>query len=158
MHICQGVCSKQFFYEGFLSNPGRVAWLLTPPASFNSLANEALNFGIEQMRDILELDHFTIKKGKPVIDYKLIALKMRAIALLDLRVKGAPTQKTMTLNTHAIISNTPNSRLDAQEVTDLAEEMSMAELERRIRDMDKRERKAQHLEEATAIDVTPVED
>lgn len=93
--VFSGICSKEYFYNHYLEHPKKVAWLLCPPTAYVVKANEALEFGLEQLRDILEADH-TLPGGK--IDSKLGELKLKIIAMLDVRVKGAIVQKTINAN------------------------------------------------------------
>jgi hypothetical protein len=86
-HIVHGVCQQDYFYNEFLKKPHKVIWMITPPASFETLKEEALCLGIGQIRDILETPH--VVDG--VIDEKLVALKARLVKTLEGR-KRTPKQ------------------------------------------------------------------
>lgn len=116
-NVYGNVCSKEFFNSTYVKRPEKIAWLLTAPASYQVITEEALIFGIDNMRDILEMSHMVKVKNKrtgqferdPVTgeiemipDYKMIEIKAKIVMMLDQRVKGAATQrieqKTMSLH------------------------------------------------------------
>jgi hypothetical protein len=133
-NVYSGVCSKQFFYERYLTTPAKLAWLMTPPANYVAMAEEALHFGIEQLRDILEMPAFDAK-GRP--DIKLGELKAKIVAMLDQRVKGAVIQKNMNLN---VTTNDPK-------VAKAVVGETMEDLQRRMKELEARERRALNLPE-----------
>lgn len=135
-----GICSKDFFYRLYISNAPKVAWLLCRPASYEAINTEALHFGLEQLRDILETPHI-LPNGKA--DTKLMEIKAKIVNMLDQRVKGSVIQKTMNLNVTA----------SDKKVSEIAEISSMEELERRLVELKRRERKAQNIIEAGTVTV-----
>lgn len=54
-NITSRVCSREMFYRHYITNHPRLAWLLCPPASYMARMQEALNFGVDQVREILAL-------------------------------------------------------------------------------------------------------
>lgn len=54
-NITSRVCSRELFYKHYITNHPRLAWLLCPPASYMARMQEALNFGVDQVREILAL-------------------------------------------------------------------------------------------------------
>lgn len=94
VNIIAGVCSKELFYDKYLKSPSKVAWLLCPPTGYIIKAEEALEFGLEQLRDILDQPH--VVAGK--FDARLADLKIKIVAMLDTRVKGAPVQRSVNVN------------------------------------------------------------
>lgn len=93
-HVYSGVCSRDYFYA-MLQHKEKVAWLLCPPVDYMIGAEEALTFGLEQLRDILARPHVGIMG---VVDAKAAAIKLEIVKMLDLRVKGAIVQTTRNLN------------------------------------------------------------
>ena len=142
--IVEGVVSQDYLYERYLKIPEKVAWMLTPPMHYDIVAKETLAFGMEQLRDIMELPHLDKKTGK--VDHKIAGLKLRALQLIHLWVKGAPVQKSMAL--HGFVAR---ERISS-EFTELSEMNSMEALETRIKELEARERKAQHIVDATVVD------
>lgn len=144
VNVLAGVCSRELFYGHYLRNPHKVAWLLCPPTGYMVKAEEALEFGLEQLRDILNQPH-TIG-GK--VDTKLGELKAKIVMMLDTRVKGAVVQKQMNLNV-----NTSN-----ESVAKAAAAGTMEDLQRQLLDLERRNRVAQNLplaSEKPVIDVDP---
>jgi hypothetical protein len=108
-----------------------MAWLLTVPTGYIIKAEESLEFGLEQLRDILEVPHM---RGM-VVDTKLGELKLKIVAMLDTRVKGAPITKTMNL--HANVST--------EAVQKIATASTEADLMRQLKELERMNRKAQNL-------------
>lgn len=130
--VLAGVCSRPYFEAYYALQPSKVAWLLTPPASYSAVAEEALAFGMEQLREILEMDN---RDDRGKLNVKLMELKAKIVAMLDLRVKGAPVQKTIGLQLHA----------PASAVAQITESNAMEQIEARMKELESRERRAQNL-------------
>lgn len=126
-HVYMGICSRDYFYV-VLQNKERVAWLLCPPIDYMIAAEEALIYGINQLRDILSLSHRTVTGG---IDQKAAQVKVEIVKLLDNRVKGAVVQttKNLNVNVHANADKKEAPRTDADLDKRLQElEQSLKEL------------------------------
>ena len=54
-HITARVCSRELFYHSYIKDMGRLSWMLCPPATYTNRMQEALNFGVDSLREILEL-------------------------------------------------------------------------------------------------------
>ncbi len=140
-NVIAGVCSKEAFYKHYLNSPFRVAWMLCPPTSYMVKAEEGLNFGMDQLRDMLEIDH--MPGGK--FDAKIAAVKIKIVEMLENRVKGAIVQKTLQVNV-----GVPSTRT--------LEQASSDELMSRIKELDAKNRRAQNLPEPKPdIEVLPPE-
>lgn len=142
-NVLSSICSREFFYGQYLKHPHKVAWLLCPPTGYMVKAEEALEFGLEQLRDILSLPH--VVNGK--LDAKLAELKAKIVAMLDNRVKGGVVQKSMNLNV-----STSN-----ESVAQAAAASTMEDLQKQLKELERRNRKAQNLplSGAKVIDVEP---
>jgi hypothetical protein len=93
-HVYYGICSRESFYL-LLQNKMRVAWMLCPPVDYMIGAEEALTYGLEQLRDILSRPHVGLMG---VVDAKAAGIKLEIVRMLDARVKGAIVQTTRNLN------------------------------------------------------------
>lgn len=133
MRVIAGICTYEYFHRRYMKTPSKVAWLLCPPTGYVVKANEALEFGLEQLRDILDQPH-VLPGGK--VDTKLGELKLKIIQMLDVRVKGAPVQRIVqaNLNTNAIASS----------VTQTITPMAIESLEKELRSLEKREKELQN--------------
>lgn len=140
--ICAGICSRTYFYNDYVKFPEKMAWLLCPPAGYIAKTEEALEFGIEQLRDILDQDHVW-SSGK--LDHRLIGLKIRIVEMLDIRVKGAVVQKTMNMNV--------NAKALGPEIQELSE----AELDKRLKELKRRELASRNMPAITVeVDTDPI--
>ncbi len=97
------ICSSMYFYDRYLTRPEKVAWILTMPVAYENKMEEMLEFGLEQFREILALDHGGTEEN-PRINLKLIEMKAKIIAMVDQRMKGGIVQrveqKNMNLSIH----------------------------------------------------------
>ena len=143
-NIYLGVCSPDYFQNRYILMPEKVAWMLCPPASYVVKMEEALAYGVEQLRDILELP-LVDAKGRP--DMKLAELKAKIVAMLDIRVKGAIVQKVENKTTSLNINTTDKQVAKAMLFN------SMEDIERRMKELDKKDRLA-----AIRVDSTVLED
>lgn len=134
-YVYAGVCSRQFFYLMYLTNPARVAWMTTPPVSYEIKLAEGLDYGLDRLREVLEMDN--APGGKPNI--KLIEIQAKIVAMFDMRMKGGITQRTENKNLQLSISTTD------KKVAQAALGNSMEALEARIKELDRRERASLNL-------------
>lgn len=133
-HAFAGICTRQYFYQGYLKDPYRLAWLLCPPANYITIAEEALSFGLEQLRDILAMDdqEKDTKTGTLKLNLNLLKLKVKIVELLDQRLKGGIVQKSVQVNVGA----------SAGDVNAAALGLTMEEMQRQMKELEKRERLA----------------
>jgi hypothetical protein len=121
--VYAGVCHPSYFYAGILKNPRYLAWILCPPTSYLVAMEEALYFGVERLREILELPLYDEKgRANPAVGN----LVLKTVALLDLRVKGAVTQK------HEHKSVALNINTAARDVTNALSGASMDEINHKL--------------------------
>lgn len=132
--IHAGVCSRQLF-DRYMLRPEKVAWILCPPASYTTIAEEALSFGLEQLRDILALPVQRLDaKGRVIVDTKLGELQAKIVAMLDNRVKGAVKQTIENRNMNLNISTSD------KQVAKAAMSGTMDQIERRLKELERRDR------------------
>jgi hypothetical protein len=142
--VISGVCSRELFYGHYMKRPDRVAYMLLPPTDYMIKAKEALEFGLDQMRDILEVRHF--KDGK--VDTALARLKLSIVEMLEERINGA--RRNLTHPGHQNNSMSVNVNLTPQERSEVkaaGQLMSEAEMDERLKNLEQRERRALHLNE-----------
>jgi hypothetical protein len=155
-NVYSGVCSKPYFYQTYLNNSAKVAWLTCQISSYEKYADEAITFGLTQLREVLALPHAEFHEDGSVkkIDTKLIELKAKIIFGLEARRKGAVVQRVEQKNMNLSITATD------KQAAQLAMEGTMEQLEKRLEDIRKRQRKAraeiQHLESEASPEVIEV--
>lgn len=128
--VFSGVCSESYFFNYYLTDTSKMAWILTPPANYLVVTEEALQVGLETLRAYLE-EPAIKEDGK--IDAKVAELQLKIVAMLDQRVKGAIVQRTMNL--HASV---PKNKIE-----EVLTSKSMEELEKRLRAIEQRRKKVQ---------------
>ena len=120
--IAAGTTSYEYFIIHFLKNCYRVAWMLMPPANYKSRMVEALDFGLDQMREILNLPLLD-DDGK--LDHKLAAMKITIFKMLDDRSNGVAIQR---LESKMLQINANIAPVEMKRVRELAESMSVDEM------------------------------
>jgi hypothetical protein len=128
-----GICTAEFFYDSYGKRPEKIAWLLCPPTSYMVKMEEALAFGLEQLRDMLELPN-TDSKGR--LNLKLMELKAKIVEMVDRRVKGAVVQRVEQKNMNLHISTTES------QVHKMGMSSSMDSINKRIKELEKKDRQA----------------
>lgn len=131
VNVLAGLCSRELFYGHYLKNPNKCAWLLCPPTGYMVKAEEALEFGLEQLRDILDLPH--VNYGK--VDTKLADLKLKIVALLDTRVQGAIVQKNVNVNLGAQAKGIDNATAAA----------TMEDIKKQLTELRRRDKQSRNL-------------
>lgn len=144
-NVYGGVCTRFFFEEVWLKVPQRMAWLLCMPIAYDVALQESVAYGLDTMREILEMDH-TTPRG---VNAKLLELKVKVFAMLDMRLKGAYTQTLKNLNLNVSTS-------DKQVAKHLASG-SMEEVEARLKYLQKKERQALNLPDLPGDSDKPAE-
>jgi hypothetical protein len=88
------VCTKQSFYHTMKTK--QLFWILFPPTEIKSVMTTALHRGIEKLHALLELDCYDPATKK--MNTALASLQLKIIAMLDIRLNGAPTQRIENTN------------------------------------------------------------
>jgi hypothetical protein len=90
-------CSRDYFFKQFLTNSYKVAWLLTPPPSYEIMLDTLLSKGLARLYEILNLplENAVIAKDGSVhyeVDAKIAHVIYQITKDIDIRVKGAIPQ------------------------------------------------------------------
>lgn len=129
-NVVAGVCYKEYFYAHYLTKPPKLAWMLSMPVGYATKINETLEYGIDQLREVLAMDHMV--NGKPVPT--ILNLKKSIVDMLHSWVKGAPVQRTLAVNVNA-----------SRNVESIATHLSVQELEKKHKELVRRNREARNL-------------
>lgn len=89
-NIFGGICSDEYFTRKVITDNKKMAAILSPPSDYVASVKEALQAGLETIRQILSAkvvdeDGFLIPRAADVV--------LKAYALIDMRVKGAIVQR-----------------------------------------------------------------
>lgn len=90
-------CSREMFYQ-IINNEIRYAWILKPPEEYTLKMRALLEIGIERLHEIIKLPieteriHPKTNQIIKTINTKLIGEIIKAVAILDNRVRGAVPQ------------------------------------------------------------------
>lgn len=95
--IFNGVCSDAYFYQKFIKDPFRVAWLVTPLQTYLKEIEAVLVRGTERLWEIIEMDiTYVDKHGDRQIDAKKASVVLDAIKMVENRAKGLAVQRNET--------------------------------------------------------------
>lgn len=121
------------FYTLVMGNPLRVYWLLNKPHEYAVQAREMLAAGMEHMRKVLDRDPWE-DPAKP--DHRLLAVQLKIVQMMDLRLHGAPTQKIQQAHIHASVNS-------AGEIEDMGAKKDALQYQESIRQLKALKAKAQ---------------
>jgi hypothetical protein len=117
--VYAGIVTKEVWNKKYLTNPKKMAWLLTPVGNYESSMMEALETGVSQLRKILSAPIFD-EQGK--LDTKAAKIVVDVFKLLDERVRGTVVQKHKIIHEHR--GNVPENTAP---VIDIDEKLRMLE-------------------------------
>jgi hypothetical protein len=86
-----GSGSPSILMRDYMTDEKTLAWVLIPPTHYDALVDEALSRGMRRIQQIIDLP---MMKPDGTIDHASVALVMKAVAFLDIRKHGMPTQHT----------------------------------------------------------------
>lgn len=120
------ICDEKTF-KRYIQKPQAVAFFLCKPMAYKEQVATILSTGLRQMQKILAMDDLD-SKGKPNV--KLLELKTKITAMMDMRLHGAPTQNIKQLNVNVDASPKKALAADAVRAGDMgAIQKRLAELE-----------------------------
>jgi hypothetical protein len=119
--IIAGVCTETLFKKKVLPDHKKLAYLLSPPKDYMLTVKEALDAGLDNLRAIVTAK---VLDEKGQLNAKAADVVLKAIALLDMRVKGAIVQRIDQRNLNVNVSNP--SREVAQSVEELDRQIEEA--------------------------------
>lgn len=121
--IYVGVCHKTHFMQAIANNPGRLAYILTPPAEYWTSLEEILNAGVTELLRIMRMPD----SGDRDLDLKLWDKKIKIFQIVDTRQKGAVVQrmqveqKNLNVNVDASQKETSGVSISNEELMRLKE-------------------------------------
>lgn len=125
------VCNENAFRVLFLKQAHRASFLLCKPAGYKAAMEEMLIHSAKQLRRILDMPEIDAK-GK--LNTKILELKLKIHAMVDMRIHGAPTQKI-----HQITQNLPGppKGQGAGDLKTLVQKGDMETIRKRIHEIEK---------------------
>lgn len=101
--IYAGICSDAYFYQKFLKDTDRVAWLLRPLQGYMKEIEAVLVRGTERLWELVEMDITTIdKNGDKKVDPRLASVMLEAIKMVENRAKGMAVQRSESKNLNVV--------------------------------------------------------
>jgi hypothetical protein len=124
-NIYDKICSREFFYAYFLERNDAIAWMLRPTHNYDIRASSLLDLGYRRLSQAMRMP---IKDEKGNLIKNNMDIIMRAVQMLDIRIKGMPMQKiqqtSVNLSYKQGVMQSPNQEL--QQI-----ERELAELKQR---------------------------
>lgn len=142
-YILAGCVSKDFFYQSYFKDPGRVAWMLCPPVNYIARLEEI------HINLLMQLSQMA---REPVVDefgnynQKLGDQKIKLFQVIDQRLHGSVVQRHQIDQT--VSQKTVQVNLSANEAKSFnsaSENYGVEALESKLRDLEKESRTLSHL-------------
>jgi len=130
-----GKGSPSILLREHLTMPNSLAWVLIPPTHYDSLVDEALARGLRRLQQIIDLP---MQSDDGRIDHKAIELIMKAVAFLDIRKNGMPTQRTVQEIKQMSVN------LTSKDVKALGLHAKSSEIDLKLKELEERLRLEQH--------------
>lgn len=116
-----GLCTEKTWWD-ILNDHHYFSFILCPPPDYVNVAKEALNYGMDRVREILAAK---IVDDEGNMNPRAAEVLLKTVMMLDARVKGAVIQKIdqRTLNVNTTIPNQPTlPPAEVKELNKLIEE------------------------------------
>jgi hypothetical protein len=89
LSVLTGICSDAYFYQHFLKDDIRVAWLVKPVQTYMKEIEAVLMRGTERLWELMEVElEVTDKDGNKKVDPRLAAVLLETIKMVEARAKG----------------------------------------------------------------------
>jgi hypothetical protein len=102
LHVYAGICTDTYFYDRFLKNPRKVAWLVRPQQTYAKEMEAILARVTERLWEIVDIP---IRDRKGNVSSRNADILLRAAQMIENRVKGMAIQrieeKSLRLNVTA---------------------------------------------------------
>jgi len=134
INVAGGLTDYNYFMNVYLAEPKKIAWMLCPPAGYRSKVSEALAFGVDKMREILDLEHMDPLTGK--LNTSVLNMKLKITQMLHDWDHGSVVQRSVAVNIN---------KEDIPKMARMSEALGHKELDRQIKNMKRRNRQLLHL-------------
>jgi hypothetical protein len=128
--IYGAVCGEATFMR-YMNDPKKLAWLCTPPTEYEHEVGDLLDRGLRRVREILQMPLYT-QSNQPNV--KVAEIILKAVMMLDMRTKGAYTQRVESKNLN-ISQELPSPNQVPPK--------SLLEMEQRIKELEHRAKEIQ---------------
>lgn len=138
----QGVMSWEAWVTVYEPSDRKILWVLCPPVSYQTAMRNILHKGTERLMEIMKLP-IVGPDGKP--DSRVIVNILKAFQLVDMRVKGAVTQKLQIQQQSINVNH--NMEMGSPHIVDgrPIESMGLEDLEAMERRIDKARKDSRRL-------------
>lgn len=130
-NIIKGICSRKHFTTGIITNPGRLAYIITEPLVVKNRLKHAFHLHLNEMVRIGKMkEEINAKTG--TTDTKLLDLKFKIFEYLDQRLHGSLIQRTQTQIEQKSVNVNINTTIESQPQTPEAIDMEIQKLEQEL--------------------------
>lgn len=131
-HVIKGLCSESYFFDSFLMNKYKAAWLIFPPTNYTLQMQHILDKGLKVLAQVMRKSPIDDVTGK--LDSRLLEKQIAIFKMVDARLKGAVmqrlqvTQKSVNLNMNQDVDKNMAMSAAAQ-ITGIDDELSKIDME-----------------------------
>ncbi len=130
-NIVRGICPTQYFYVFYEKRPERLAWVLCPPQSYETRLEEALDYSVYRMREILDQ---ALIKNDGNVDTALGNLMLKVTQFLDAKINGAIASRVQI--DQRVDQRTAVVHTNATELGKMTAQVTMADLDRKLKELE----------------------
>jgi hypothetical protein len=112
VNVFAGICSEAYFYNKFIRNESKLAWMVRPMQTYQREMEAILAKGTERLWELIEIK---IKDKKGRVDPRLADILLKTISAVENRVKGMAVQRTeqKSLNVNVMTGSKANHALES---------------------------------------------
>lgn len=154
-NVVRGVCGKSYFTETYLKYPTLIAFLVCPPASYVRAIEESLTYGLDQLREILEIpntDDVTetnrrtgVTTTVKVPNYRIMELKAKIVMALHQQTKGSLVKHEIDQKTMILTGSLGQLNKGRESVSTITHRMSVDEIDSKLKQLERQAAKQHSL-------------
>jgi hypothetical protein len=141
--VFSGVCSDSYFYNKFLKDEARVAWMLHPVQGYMREIEAVLTKATSRLWELVDMDiTYVDRTGTRVVDPKRASVLLEAIKMIENRAQGMAVQRNIS---KSVVANVSGNQM-------VAAGASSESLDKRIKELEEKASSPKPIE-AEVLDV-----
>jgi hypothetical protein len=145
-NVISNTISRELFYKYYIPRPERLAWMLCPPLDYVAQGEEALRFGINRLREMMEMP---IHNKAGILMPGAASAVLQIVKFLDERIYGClPTREITEARSKVLGAMRRGKPLPVQVSADVkdmlnktAESLTVEEAFKKLRKLEEEEKK-----------------
>lgn len=116
--IFAGICTDTYFYNYFLKNPSKLAWMIRPLQVYQKEMEAILHRCTERLWDLVNIEITNPRTKK--VDPKLADIVLKTVTQVENRVHGMAVQRTeqKSMNVNVVTRSKANQNIETMDELD----------------------------------------